>query len=533
VSLSGSVEDLPLLEILQVVSFCQKTGCLTVRAPQGEAGVVFDAGRVVTGYAWDIAPLPPETPPAGAEREKVVRDRIASILERLVRLRDGDFAFNLSQQVPLTLAGRDLSGELLPYGINPEELMLDLAKKLDEDSRDAAAALDASFVTPPDGEVVLEELALDEEAEEPPLETLEELVEEPPVAAAAAEHAPQPSPAAGKTAVLLVDDEPDVRRVVADRLEAAGFQVCEAGSVGDARVQMRRLAASGQPLLLVVDVGLPTDAGSSFRGGLDVARHASGLVPAPPVLLMSEAIDERLRARAKRAGASLLAWKPGLSKLDPLQYEADLRAFGDKLVRDLVPRLEGRRDVRQPRPRAAPLAPDAGSPAREALVETAIAELGASPDPDMVAFMLLRTARAFFPRVVLLLVRDERLRGLAGFGPVANGTSLDLVARDLSVPLAPSSPLSEAVAFGRVWYGPLPDEGPLQALVERLGRFEAIEAAVVPVRAHHQTLAVVYGDAPEGGRLPDLVPLYYFAEAAGRALDAVVSPRRAQAPLAC
>jgi hypothetical protein len=29
------------------------------------------------------------------------------------------------------------------------------------------------------------------------------------------------------------------------------------------------------------------------------------------------------------------------------------------------------------------------------------------------------------------------------------------------------------------------------------------------------------------------VPLYYFAEAAGRALDAVVSPRRTQAPLAC
>ena len=34
-SLSGSVEDLPLLEILQVVSFCQKTGHLTVRAPEG------------------------------------------------------------------------------------------------------------------------------------------------------------------------------------------------------------------------------------------------------------------------------------------------------------------------------------------------------------------------------------------------------------------------------------------------------------------------------------------------------------------
>jgi len=130
-------------------------------------------------------------------------------------------------------------------------------------------------------------------------------------------------------------------------------------------------------------------------------------------------------------------------------------------------------------------------------------------------------------------VRDERLRGLAGFGPVATGSSLDIMARELSVPLSPSSPFSEAVAFGRVWYGPLPNEGPLQALVEQLGRFQTAEAAVVPVRAHHETLAVIYGDAPEGGRLPDLVPLYYFAEAAGRALDGALVARRSATALSC
>ena len=125
-SLSGSVEDLPLLEILQVVSFCQKTGHLMVKADAGEAAVVFDSGRVVAGYAWDVEPLPPQHPAPGPERERVVRDRIAGILEKLVRLRDGTFAFTLNQQVETKLAGRDLSGEMLPGGINPEELMLDL-----------------------------------------------------------------------------------------------------------------------------------------------------------------------------------------------------------------------------------------------------------------------------------------------------------------------------------------------------------------------------------------------------------------------
>jgi CheY-like chemotaxis protein len=566
VSLSGSVEDLPLLEILQVVSFCQKTGHLTVRAPNGEAGVVFDSGRVVSGYAWDVAPLPPLDPPKGSARESIVRERIAAILEKLVRLRDGEFAFNLTQEVPVTLAGRDLSEEMLPYGINPEELMLDLAKKLDEDRRDAAAALEASFVTPPldtaapaqqagaipesaattvaypalelgpaptpedDGDLLLEELALEEPAaEEPRAEP--PAVQEPPPEPREVKTAAAAAPAAGQT-VLIVDDEPEVLRVVVERLAAAGYAVVQAAGLLEARTQMAKLSARKQPFLLVADVGLPSEAGSSFRGGLDVARYASGLKPPPPVLLMSETIDEKLRSRSKRSGASLLSFKPGLSKLDPLQYEADLRAFGDKLARDLMPRLAGKRDTRQARDRSAP-APDAGSAAREALVQAAIADLGEQPDPDMVAFLLLRTARAFFPRVVLLLVRDERLRGLAGFGPVASGSSLDIMARELQVPLTTPSPFSEAVAFGRVWYGPLPGDGPLHALVDRLGRFQTAEAAVVPVRAHHETLAVLYGDAPEGGRLPDLVPLYYFAEAAGRALDGALVARRSPTAASC
>jgi hypothetical protein len=77
VSLSGSVEDLPLLEILQVVSYCQKTGNLVVRTPAGKAGVVFESGRVVAGYAWDVPGMPLDRPPPGPGRELVVRQRIA------------------------------------------------------------------------------------------------------------------------------------------------------------------------------------------------------------------------------------------------------------------------------------------------------------------------------------------------------------------------------------------------------------------------------------------------------------------------
>jgi len=271
----------------------------------------------------------------------------------------------------------------------------------------------------------------------------------------------------------------------------------------------------------VADVGLPADGGRSFRGGLDVARYAGGLVVPPPVLLISETIDEKLRTRAKRAGASLLAFKPGLSKLDPKQYEADLRAFADKLARDLLPRLEGRRGGAG--------RPEAVSPVaetRSATLASSLAQIEAGPDPDAVAVLLLRAARTFFSRVVLFVVKDDRLRGLSGAGPVTSRTSLDLLARELSVPLAEPGPFREAVVTGRSWKGTLPDDGALAALGERIGRLQAREAAIVPLRVSRATIAVVYADAPDGSPLADIAPYSAFVERAGRALEGSLAGRR-------
>ena len=110
-SLSGSVEDLPLLEILQVVAFCQKTGYLTVEAPEGHAAVVFSEGRVVSGYIWDVPPLDSDAaPPSGEARQEAIRARITSTLQRLVRLREGQFGFNVASTTPTRLGGRDPDG---------------------------------------------------------------------------------------------------------------------------------------------------------------------------------------------------------------------------------------------------------------------------------------------------------------------------------------------------------------------------------------------------------------------------------------
>jgi len=61
VSLNGNLEDLPLLDIIQIVSFSKKTGYLTIRRERGEAAIVFEDGNVVAAFT-------PESPPPGRDQ---------------------------------------------------------------------------------------------------------------------------------------------------------------------------------------------------------------------------------------------------------------------------------------------------------------------------------------------------------------------------------------------------------------------------------------------------------------------------------
>ena len=58
-ALQGNLEDLPLLDIIQIVSFSKKTGYLGVRMEDGDAAIVFREGLVVSAFtAHSPAPDP-------------------------------------------------------------------------------------------------------------------------------------------------------------------------------------------------------------------------------------------------------------------------------------------------------------------------------------------------------------------------------------------------------------------------------------------------------------------------------------------
>ncbi len=580
-SLTGNLEDLPLLDILQIVSFSKKTGYLTIQAPEGLGAIVFHDGLVVSAFTWESLPVDPRVATLPPERRHAsIKARIVMALERLTRLREGQFNFALVEAVPKSVGTRDIVLETLPMGINPQEMLLDLARGLDEDRRDSSAALEASFADVPvesfaDVQVPAEDDVVEDEGDSVvasfvreatgpvPATTPESLLDDlpeapsatmalapetrpepeppppppaaprpapkapkPPAPAAAVEAAPQGGPP--PRTILLVDDEDDVRGIIGGLFRVVGYEVIEADDPDSGVKAAHTLGKAGTPFLLLVDLGMPASGGASFHGGFEVVKRLTKMHLKPPTLMMTESLNPGLQARAKQMGITSFVFKPGLSKLDRKQFEADIRAFATRLVQDILPsmgRPEGPRKAKlrhkgsdEP---AHTVPATAAEMTRElGLLQERLADLRKQSDPTQIAMMVMRVAKEFFERGVLLLVKNEELRGLGGFGQAPKDQKIGLIVRDIVIPLKEDSIFRDVAEGQRIYVGPLPDGKWTKTLVGKIGLFKAGGIVLVPLLTNRETIALLYGDNPETGVTPGrLDTLELFINQAGIALE--------------
>jgi len=144
-------------------------------------------------------------------------------------------------------------------------------------------------------------------------------------------------------AVLIVDDEPPIRRFLKTSLSAQGYRVIEADSGASALKQM----AESAPDLVVLDLGLPD------MNGLDVIR-AIRKSSDVPIVILSVRGDEQSKVAALDLGADDYVTKPfGMEELIArlrtairhrfqAKGEAPVFVLGDISV-DLVRRLVKRK----------------------------------------------------------------------------------------------------------------------------------------------------------------------------------------------
>ena len=148
--------------------------------------------------------------------------------------------------------------------------------------------------------------------------------------------------------VLVVDDEPPIRRFLRTSLVASGYRIVEAD---DAAGALRSLAAE-KPDLVILDLGLPDRSGLELIGEI---RKTSPL----PILVLSARHDERSKVAALDLGADDYIGKPfGMAELmarlraalrHAFQAQGELAVFvsGDLSV-DLVRRhvTRGGREIK-------------------------------------------------------------------------------------------------------------------------------------------------------------------------------------------
>jgi two-component system KDP operon response regulator KdpE len=99
--------------------------------------------------------------------------------------------------------------------------------------------------------------------------------------------------------VLVVDDEPQIRRFLRSSLGAQDFDVVEAATAGEAVAAATR----EKPDLVVLDLGLPD------RDGIEVLRQLRA-ASAVPVIVLSVRGDERQKVEAFDLGADDYVVKP-------------------------------------------------------------------------------------------------------------------------------------------------------------------------------------------------------------------------------
>jgi len=111
--------------------------------------------------------------------------------------------------------------------------------------------------------------------------------------------------------VLVVDDEPQIRRVVRNALDGIADRVIEASTAREGL----NLAASAQPSLVILDLSLPD------LDGLDVCRDLRAFSSAPLVVLSARHSDHD-KAALLDAGADDYVTKP----FSTLELQARVRA---------------------------------------------------------------------------------------------------------------------------------------------------------------------------------------------------------------
>ena len=514
VSLVGSLEDLGLGEILQIIDLSAKSGVLWIRSPEGKARLFFEAGRI-RGVLLEDEPGPgaalPE--PSDPDREALLLERVQSAAFRALSWRRGEFRFEIGELDPRP----EEDVWLLAEGLNAQALLLEGARQHDESGGT---------------EIQLAFLAENEEGgpggfEEGTVraaETSENGAEatDPEPREAGAEHAkPTETAPTAKTPAVAGRDEsepalappPPIVAVDTDLTTLEWIKTSVAGHCArvhlfqrseEAVARIRQYVLRGElPLVLLTDA-TPPDPLTGARNWADITDRLRAQIPTLAVLLLA---PDGVAAQApSHAQPTVTAPRPDPTTLSDPRAEERRAAYAAQLQEAIrVVRAAGER-----RPHADPWRGD-WREIRDRLRHAASREEVWNEVLDFVA--------RGFSRVALFAIHADEAAAVAERVWDERGV---IRARALSGPTLSleDSGWLRKLAETRATLRAGPSDPGDRALVHGLGGGDPETAFLAPIERCAELAAVVYADqAGTADPLPDTRALEPVLKEAGLALE--------------
>jgi len=530
-SLIGSLEDLSLADILQIINLSQKSGVLAIRSDEGRGSIVFRGGlvrgAVVKGGPQDLRDVlvggcfVSEEEFAAAEAsgadigqalagasaisleriDSLRRESVEAAVVRMFSWRSGEFSFDLRSE--------DETQDPAIYletGLNAQYLAMEGLRVQDESARDLP--LDAT-APPADTSASPETLDVEPAEVDPSSEAQRE-------APASQQGLGETPSTATKPPVVAID--PDLRALewvkgvlAPQHPRIHVFQRADLGLV-----RIRQYLARAEIPLVLVSPQAPGDPLCGIRDNADFVRRLKQQSPAMSVFWLYEDGSQHLAGPEVALGDGI-AVRPASHQLANTRAAGQLELLAQRLWVALGT------PVSEAGATPAAVVPEAGasSLSSEALgrLKEMTARLSESSSRGEVLPLVIRFATESFSRVALFMVRDALVVGIAQSGLARAGGPDDRRLREVALHPASCPWLRDAVAGDAVErvHAIRPDDLPL---VERLGDRAPVEAYLAPIESSGRVVALLYADnLPEGRPIGDTSALEVALHHAGLALD--------------
>lgn len=544
-SLVGSLEDLGLAEILQIVSLSRKTGVLTLQSRGREGAVVFRQGLVVratsssnqqclgeiliqkgvihlnvlrkalalqqdSGFRERLGVILIKNFGVPQEKiEDVVCEQIENAVFSLFAWIEGRFEFEVQEHIETIDGTRfDPLQFMLEQGLNPQFLAMEGTRILDEQCHAKGSAADINSSAA--------------------VESNLDLVADTRVPAS-------PHPLVKQTLVIVDDDGPTLQ-VLAGGLRENGFDVHAMTRSEDTLIKVDSLCRAGSHPTVLIDLIMPKMDGSGVLGGIELLDLLHNNFKELPIIMMSDYHHSDAETKVSDMGFPFIM-KPRRVELSTPKSLQKFLTLLLPLIRhsgsaESLPKREERfnlgDELRLEMEDNDILIPSKITQSRGlSLLRGMLEELN---DPELqggVLLLVLRFASEYLNRAVVFMMDNNVISGIGQFGISCGTFGGDDKVGTIHFALESDSMFMETyrTAVART-LKPVPTSVD-STVFEQLGGGVPEEVFIGPIISQSRVVGFLYGDnLPEKKTIGDTETLEIFLSQAGIAMEKSIFDRQ-------